>query len=120
MKSRSTKPWIPLWKDKWLFGSTRLELKPDERSVWIDLMVLSSMDQGYIRANEGMPYPAEMLSGMLCIDVELLLRTLERCKAVGKVVEQQDGTIYLPSWNEYQLSPRQKRRYDKPDPDEAA
>jgi len=115
MKSAKYAPWFPLWIDKWLFGSTRLELLPDERSVWVDLMALSAKDQGFIRANEGMPYPTEMLSGMLCINVELLLRTVEKCKAVGKLVEQEDHTFYLPSWDEYKLSPRHQRRLKKED-----
>ena len=104
--------WIPLWIDKWLFGSTRIELKPDERSVWVDLMVLSAKDNGYVRANVAMPYPFEQLSGMLCIDVELLLRSVEKCKAVGKIVQEEDGTLYLPSWSEYKLSSRHKRRFE--------
>lgn len=112
MKSRVTPPWIPLWIDKWLFGSTRIELKPDERSVWVDLMVLSAKDRGFIRANEGVPYGFQQLAGMLCIDVELLLRTVEKCKDVGKVVEQAYHTFYLPSWEEYKLSPRHQRRFN--------
>jgi hypothetical protein len=75
-------------------------------------MALSSKDKGYIRANEGMPYPNEMLSGFLNIDVELLLRTVEKCKLVGKIVEQKDGTFYLPSWDEFKLSPRHQRRFN--------
>jgi len=102
--------WIPLWVDKWLFGSTRIELKPDERSVWIDLMVLSAKDEGYIRANESVPYSPEQLSGLLCINVELLLRTIERCKEVGKIIGK-DSALYLPSWQEYSLSMRHQRRF---------
>ncbi len=113
MKSRAAPPWIPLWIDKWLFGSTRHELQPDERGVWVDLMALSAKDNGFIRANEGLPYPNEQLAGMLCIHVELLLRTVERCKQVGKLVEQEDRTFYLPSWDEYKLSSRHQRRFKK-------
>jgi hypothetical protein len=111
MKSKNSLPWIPLWVDKWLFGSTRIELKPDERSVWVDFMVLSAKDGGFIRANEGVPYGKEQLAGMLCVDVELLWRTVERCKEVGKIVEQKDGTFWLPSWEQYKISPRHQRRF---------
>jgi len=114
MKARdSGLDWIPLWIDKWLFGSTRIELKPDERSVWVDLMVLSAKDNGFVRANVGMPYPVEQLSGMLCIDVELLLRAVDKCKTVGKIIENEDHTFYLPSWEEYRLSSRHQRRLDE-------
>ncbi len=105
--------WIPLWIDKWLFGSTRIELQPDERSVWIDLMVLSSKDRGNVRANIGVAYPFPQLAGMLCISEELLRRTIDRCKdpKIAKIIQNEDGTLFLPNWQEYQLSPRHKRRF---------
>ena len=56
MKKRKVDPWFPFWVDKWLFGSTRIELEPDERGVFVDLLSLSKKDSGYIRANEGVPY----------------------------------------------------------------
>lgn len=71
MKSKdSALMWIPLWVDKWLWGSTRIELEPDERSVWVDLMALAAKDDGYIRANVGVPYAHQQLAGMLCVSVE--------------------------------------------------
>jgi hypothetical protein len=112
MKSKTSPPWFPLWIDKWLFGSTRYELQPDERSVWVDLMALSWKDGGYVRANAGIPYPSKQLAGMLNIDVELLLRTVEKCKDCGKVIEGKDGTFYLPSFEEYKLTARHQRRFD--------
>ncbi len=116
MKARgdNSLKWLPLWIDKWLFGSTRIELKPDERSVWLDLMALSAKDEGFVRANVGMPYPIKQLSGMLYLEEELLLRTIERCKSpeVKKIIEMSDKTLFLPSWNEYKLSARHMRRFD--------
>ena len=77
MKSKSdAMQWIPLWVDKWIFGTTRIELEPDERSVWIDLMAVAAKDHGYIRANVGVPYPSHQLAGLLCITEELLLRAV--------------------------------------------
>jgi hypothetical protein len=112
MRSRDDElHWIPLWVDKYLFGSTRIELKPDERSVWMDLMVLSAKDSGCVQANIGVPYPIPLLAGMFNVKKELLTRTIERCKAVGKITENEDGTLFLPNWQEYQLSPRHKRRF---------
>lgn len=103
--------WIPLWIDKWIFGSTRIELQPDERSVWLDLMALSAKDHGFVRANAGVPYPIPQLAGLLCITEELLNRTIKRCIEVKKIMPCQDGSIFLPSWGEYQLSDRHKRRF---------
>ena len=104
--------WIPLWVDKHLHGSTRLELEPDERSVWIDLLVLSAKHGGYVRANEGVPYLNSQLAGMLVIPLELLERTIKKCIKHGKIIKKKDGTLYLPSWDEYKLSPRHKRRFE--------
>lgn len=103
--------WIPLWIDKWIFGSTRIELQPDERSVWLDLMALSAKDHGFVRANLGVPYPIPQLAGLLCITEELLNRTIKRCIEVKKIIPGEDGSIFLPSWGEYQLSDRHKRRF---------
>lgn len=116
--------WIPLWVDKWIFGSTRIELQPDERAVWVDMMALASKDNGFIRANPSTGYPIAQLSGLLCIPEELLERTIQRCLETGKIkiAENVDNSsncgnlarvFYLINWAEYQLSPRHKRRFEK-------
>lgn len=113
MKDKKPLDWIPLFIDKHLFGSTRLELKPDERSVWMDLLVLSGKDSGHIRANKEVPYLSSQLAGLLVIPEELLIRTIDKCKTkkINKIEILNDGTMYLPSWKEYRLSPRHKRRF---------
>ena len=113
MKSKSdSMEWIPLWVDKWIFGTTRIELEPDERSVWVDLMAVAAKDHGFIRANVGVAYPPQQLSGLLCITEELLLRAIEKCIKVGKLCQcENGGGYYLPNWGEYQLSERHKRRF---------
>jgi hypothetical protein len=106
--------WFPMWIDKWIFGSTRIELKPDERSVYVDLLALASKDHGFIRANVGIAYPIIQLAGLLCISEELLLRTINKCLdlKIGKLLECPNGGGYfMPSWGEYQLSDRHKRRF---------
>lgn len=112
MKDKKPLDWIPLYIDKHLFGSTRLELEPDERSVWIDLLVLAGKNTGHVRANEGMPYQIKQLAGMLVISEELLERTIKKCIKYKKIEILKDGTIYLPSWQSYKLSPRHKRRFE--------
>lgn len=101
--------WIPLWIDKWLWGSTRIELKPDERSVFIDLLAFAAKDDGYIRANNQTPYLHQQLAGMFLIDEELLKRTIAKCIDVGKIIEKGNGIYYIASWDEYQFSDRWKR-----------
>lgn len=118
MKNRDdSMEWIPLWVDKWIFGSTRIELQPDERAVWVDLMAIASKDNGFIRANPETPYPPQQLAGLLCISEELLSRAIQRCIATGKVkecgnlVENNFTGYYIINWAEYQLSDRHKRRF---------
>lgn len=118
MKNRDdSMEWIPLWVDKWIFGSTRIELQPDERAVWVDLMALASKDNGFIRANPETPYPPQQLAGLLCISEELLERSIRRCietnKIVqcGQIVDNSFRGYFLSNWAEYQLSDRHKRRF---------
>jgi len=110
MKDRKTNPWFPFWIDKWLFGSTRIELQPDERGVFVDLMSLSKKDDGFIRANEGVPYLESQLCGLLNITPELLKRTLEKCLKFKKVKKLDDGTLYMTSHDNYKLSQRHQDR----------
>jgi len=113
LKKRKVDPWFPFWIDKWLFGSTRIELEPDERGVFVDLMAFSKKDDGYIRANEGVPYLENQLCGLLNITPELLNRTIEKCIKYNKVKKFKDGTIYMISHDVYKLSDRQERRVEK-------
>ena len=103
--------WFPFWVDKWLFGSTRLELQPDERSVWLDLLALASKNEGYIRANENVAYLNSQLAGLLVISEELLQRTIEKCIKHDKIIQTESGTYYIANWEKYQLSGRHKRRF---------
>jgi len=112
MKKRKADPWFPFWIDKWLFGSTRIELEPDERGVFVDLMAFSKKDDGYIRANEGVPYLEIQLCGYFNITSELLNRTIEKCIKYKKAKRLKDGTIYMLSHDVYSLSARQERRIE--------
>lgn len=113
MKKRKVDPWFPFWIDKWLFGSTRIELAPDERSVFVDLISLSKKDDGYVRANEGVPYLDTQLCGLLNVSTELFHRTVEMCIKYGKTKRLKDGTLYMTSHDIYKLSERQERRIEK-------
>ena len=112
VKKRKVDPWFPFWIDKWLFGSTRIELEPDERGVFVDLISLSKKDSGYIRANEGVPYLENQLCGLLNITSELFQRTVKKCIKYGKTKKLKDGTLYMTSYEIYSLSDRQERRLE--------
>jgi hypothetical protein len=106
--------WIPLWIDPWLFGSTRIELSLEQRAVWIDLLTLAGKDSGFIRANEGVPYPLEQLAGLLRIPQDVLEATIGRCIEVTKLERLQDGTLRVASWDRYKLTPQYRRRLNPP------
>jgi len=104
--------WFPLYADKWIFGSTRIELDPDERAVWIDLLALATKDNGYVRANEETPYPLQQLAGLFCVPIELLDRTIKKCLSenINKIERLDNGTLYIINWEEYQFTDRYKRK----------
>lgn len=104
MKDKQTQLWIPLYVDKWIFGSTRIELDPAERGVFIDLMVLGAKDEGYIRANESMGYLPRQLAGLLNITEDVLKSTIAKCKHYGKLEEPTEGIYRLTNWDKYQFS----------------
>lgn len=109
MKDKQTQMWIPLYVDKWIFGSTRIELEPAERGVFIDLMVLAAKDSGYIRANETTPYLPVQIAGLLNIPVELMMSTMAKCIHFGKIEEPTPGIYRLMNWGKYQFTDRYKR-----------
>ena len=107
-------PWIPLWVDPWLFGSTRLELKLEQRAVWTDLLTLGAKDSGFIRANENVPYPLDQLAGLLRIPEPILKETIERCIETSKLERLPDGSLRIVNWDEYQLTGRYRRMLASP------
>lgn len=112
--------WFPFWIDKWILGSTRLELILEEdgkfidlRGIWIDLLTLSKKDDGYIRANETIPYNPQQLAGLLCVPIERLEQTITLCLKYRKLEEKSLGIYYVPSTKNYELSERWKREFKR-------
>ena len=111
MKKRvPDKFWFPWWPDKWIFGSMRIECTVEERAIWVDLLSLASKDNGYIRANEEIPYPLEQLAGMLRIPEDIFIKAIEKFidlkdkNGKGKLTKMKDGTLYVTTWEDYQFS----------------
>ena len=111
MRKRTGKDWIPLWIDKWIFGSTRIELEPAERSVFLDFLALAGKDDGWIRANSELAYSLPQLAGFLNIKIELLQATIEKCLKTNKIQETKQGIYRIVSWDDYRLSSKQQHRY---------
>jgi len=111
MKKRvPDKFWFPWWPDKWIFGSMRIECTVEERAIWVDLLSLASKDNGFIRANEEIPYPLEQLAGMLRIPGDIFIKAVEKFinlkdkDGKGKLTRMKDGTLYVTTWEDYQFS----------------
>lgn len=104
MKEKQTQIWIPLYVDKWIFGSTRIELEPAERGVFVDLIAFGAKDQGFIRANETTAYHHSQLAGLLNIPVLLLESTIAKCLHFEKIIEPLPGIYKLKNWDKFQLS----------------
>jgi len=124
-RHQARRPWIKLWTQAYLHGTTRQELKPDERSVWVDFMSLAgdSPVLGYICVAENVAYTDEQLAAILNISKELLIRAKSKMTEHGKIKENGSGIIeivnfwkYQPQFdrNEYQREyMKKKRREDK-------
>jgi len=111
-----SQPWIPLWVDKWLFGSTRDELDLAERAIWIDFLCLAAKGNGWIRASEEMPYSLKRLAGLLNCDEKILEAAIKKFQEMGKIELDVYGAIKITNWEKYQLSPsyvRWKRWKDR-------
>lgn len=117
------KSWYPLWIDKWLWGSTRLELILtdkntgeflDLRGIYLDLLTLSKKDGGFIRANQTTPYPHTQLAGMFGVPIEKLDLCINICldPRVDKLRETSPGIYFIPSTADYELTERHKRRFE--------
>jgi len=101
---------MPLWYHrvddyKWIHGSIRQDLEPDERGVWADLLSLAGLTReprrGYIERSEGVPYPKKVLVCILNISDELFDRTTTKCVKEGRLQVFEDGTMYITNWSRY-------------------
>ncbi|GAI61361.1 unnamed protein product [marine sediment metagenome] len=95
--------YIKLFIDACLHGSIRLDLEPDERSVWYDLLLFAGKcrTEGVIQAAPGRPFPKTHIAHVLNIKDELLDSTLAKCKAEGRITEDGEG-IHITHWEQYQ------------------
>lgn len=71
---------IKFFTEKYLWGSTRSELLPDERAVWVDFLCLGSMNFGVIEC-----YSRDQLAQQLLISRELLDRSTQKFIKYGKI-----------------------------------
>ena len=117
MKERYSKTWFPFWSDKWLYGSMRIEFNTEERGVWVDFMAIANKDDGFIRANEDIPYPITQLAGMLIIPEPVLKSAIDKFIKKDKITQCENGVLYITTWEKYKFSDRHKRRIKETKPD---
>jgi len=111
-KSRWRRVWVKMWVNECLEGTIRFDFTPAERGVWYDLVLLAGRCRvpGVISANETTPYPHSYIAGLLNIDLELLEKTLEKCKVSGRIKETEHG-IELVNWEHYQSEYQRQKPY---------
>lgn len=101
---RTTKRrWIKLYPTESLQGSIRYQLTSAERGVWYDLMCFSSLcsNSGDISDRDGNPFPTSYIANRLNIQPSLLKNTLDKCKAEGRIKEDDHG-LHIVNWARYQ------------------
>lgn len=90
-------------------GSTRVELEPDERSVWVDFLCLGSMNFGRVEI-----YSQEHTARQLNIPLELLNRSIKKFLRYGKVKRKYDKRekkeiFTIVKWSHFQADYLTKR-----------
>lgn len=96
-------------EDYLIGGSTRAELLPDERSVWLDFLCLASLNFGKVEI-----FSRDMLAAQLLISRELLDRSIEKFLKHGKVTrkynkKEKKEIFYIVKWSLFQADYLTKR-----------
>lgn len=99
---RRSEPRVWLYTEHWIFGSSRSELEPDERSVWIDFLCLGIVGMGKV----DITYP-EQVAGQLRISLELFERSLIKFEKYGKILKKTKKSekktyAFILNWKRYQ------------------
>lgn len=90
--------WVKIHCEKWFMGSTRWELSPSERSVWIDFIVKAGINDPPGQINF---FNLQQLATHLKIPLKLLEKSIEKFTAYGKI-SVQSNIIVINNWGKYQ------------------
>ena len=104
--------WIKLYCYERLHGSVAAQLKPEERSVWDELLCFAGLCglDGLIADHDKRPFPHSYVAHELHIEEELLQRTLDKCKKEGRIKEDTQG-IHITNWKAYQSEYDRQKPY---------
>ena len=88
--------------EKYLWGGTRHELEPDERSVWLDFLCLATVNFGDV-----IIFSRESIASLLVISSELLDRSIKKFikykKVSRKYSKKEKKEIFtIIKWSKYQ------------------
>jgi uncharacterized protein (DUF1697 family) len=110
---KSRRLWIKLYPMDCLDGSIRYQLEADERGVWYDLLNFSAVCAlpGTIADKDERPYPHSFIANRLNISLELLEKTLRKCKEEGRIQEEDGGIIVITNWAAYQSEYQRQKPY---------
>jgi len=108
-QSRAT-TWLKFYSENYLWGSTRSELNPDERSVWVDFLCLAAMKFGEVEV-----YSRDQLAKQLLIPKDLLDRSIEKFIEYGKIKrkpykKEKKEVFIIINWDRYQADYLTKRK----------
>ena len=95
--------WVKLHTQETLFGTTRRELEPAERSLWFDFLCLAgdAPEPGVICVAPGIPYTDQQLCDILNVPPALLKRATDKMLKAGKL-ERRGGCLKIANWTRYQ------------------
>lgn len=114
--TQGKRPWVKLWTNEWLDGTTRYQMSDAQRAFWIDLLAMAGRSRfpGTVCAGRDgdllVGYPlyrfASLMAGPQQIDIETTLALFERTGKV-KVTITTEGppklfAIEILNWNKYQ------------------
>lgn len=110
-QSRTT-TWFKFYSENYIWGSTRSELNPDERAVWVDFLCLATMKFGQVEV-----YSRDQLAQQLVISKDLLDGSIEKFIKYGKIKrkpykKEKKEVFIIINWERYQadyLTKRQKK-----------
>lgn len=103
-QTQNRRPWVKLWTREYIHGTTRKELDPAERSLWIDFMALAgdSPQIGNVCIAEDIGYTDDQLCRLLNVDNELLTRAIHKMIDAQKIKRNGTGVIEIINFWKYQ------------------
>lgn len=105
--------WFKIYGERWFMGSTRWELSPEQRSIWVDLLARASINQVPGRIEY---FSLEQLSDQFQVNLALLEETLKRCKEVNKIkYYPEKNLILIINWKKYQSEYERQKSYRQQD-----